>query len=87
MNVLNRQSLYHAVDGLFDKYLTAGAHHDDLMAEAYKTFTIHELHVPRDLRARGVDASSSLKDYYYREDALELWKVGHIMLYYSIASL
>ncbi len=75
VNVLGRLSLYPAEDGLFKKYLAIGENYEDLLKEAYKTFKWTQLNIPKNLMDRGVDDKEKLPNYYYRDDALALWRI------------
>ena len=73
VNVMGRQFLYPAEDGLFQKYLAVGGQHGDLIQIAYRSFNINDLHLPSNLAARGVADVNLLPGYWYRDDGLAVW--------------
>ncbi|CAK8676793.1 unnamed protein product [Clavelina lepadiformis] len=43
--------------------------------KAYETFHIDDLNIPKSLKKQGTDDPGVLPNYYYRDDALALWKI------------
>ncbi|KAK2148976.1 hypothetical protein LSH36_473g03007 [Paralvinella palmiformis] len=73
VNVLGRQLLYPAEDGLFERFLAVGGQHERLVRDAYGRFHVDELNLPRNVRRRGVDDWRMLPCYWYRDDGLAIW--------------
>ena len=76
-SLLARQALYSppGQDNLYDRFLAVGGQQEELLREAYKTFSLDDLYLPRDLKHRGVMESNLLPNYHYRDYGLLMWNV------------
>jgi arachidonate 5-lipoxygenase len=74
INTIGRISLI-GEGGIADKGLSVGqGGHIDLIQRAYKAFDYESIILPKSLKKRGVDDRTVLPNYFYRDDAMELWK-------------
>ena len=75
INTLGRSMLI-SPGGVTDRVVAVGqGGHMDLMSKAYQEFKFEHLHIPNDFKRRGVDKKNILKNYYYRDDAMEGWTI------------
>nr|AHK60922.1 allene oxide synthase/8R-lipoxygenase fusion protein a [Capnella imbricata] len=60
--------------GIVDQSLSlGGGGHVEFMQDCFKEVNLQDYHLPNSLKRRGVDDSSKLPGYYYRDDGLALW--------------
>lgn len=75
INTLGRSMLI-SPGGVTDRVVAVGqGGHMDLMSKAYQEFKFEHLHIPNDFKNRGVDDRRVLNNYYYRDDAMEGWRI------------
>ena len=75
INTLGRSMLI-SPGGVTDRVVAVGqGGHMDLMSKAYQEFKFEHLHIPNDFKKRGVDDRRVLNNYYYRDDAMEGWRI------------
>ena len=73
INTIGRNTLIQP-GGIVDRVLAVGGGgHIELVAKAYKRFRLEDLNIPKTLEKRGVLDKKVLPNYYWRDDALELW--------------
>mmetsp|Transcript_2922 Transcript_2922/g.4439 ORF Transcript_2922/g.4439 Transcript_2922/m.4439 type:complete len:1085 (-) Transcript_2922:650-3904(-) len=75
INTIGRDSLI-APGGVGDRVLAiGGGGHIDIMKSAFKTFDFWKtMHLPSALTQRGVENTSVLRNYTYRDDGLLVWR-------------
>ena len=73
INTLGRRLLI-SPGGVADKTLSVGGGgHVTLMQKYYRSITWGSYDLPKMLKERGVDDPEKLPNFYYRDDALNLW--------------
>nr|ABW76418.1 allene oxide synthase/8R-lipoxygenase fusion protein [Gersemia fruticosa] len=61
--------------GIVDKSLSlGGGGHVTFMENCFKKVHLQDYNLPKALKKRGVDDSTKLPEYYYRDDGLVLWE-------------
>ena len=75
VNVLDRQQLSPGNEGMFEKFLAVGDQYEKLLKQAFKSFSLDNLHLPTDLEERGVGDGTALPNYLYRDDSIQLWNI------------
>jgi hypothetical protein len=62
-------------DAVFGKMMAVGDHLQESLKAFYESFRFSQLSLPLDLSTRRVDDADALPNYFYRDDAIRLWKV------------